>query len=359
MPEINEEELKRHISGGSFSPVYVVAGEEKLLVKRLAKRLIQKAAGEAFPEFNRREFGSQVPVDDLADAVEALPFFAEHKCVSVSDFNVEERNETELSKLYQLLEDPPEGNTLVFWFPTLDFDGKKSAKWKKFLKQAGAKGDLLFCGRKSDQELRKLLIREAEKAGCVLSRDNAGKIIDHAGRDLTLLLGEINKLCSYALGLKEARGEEGEARITRDMIEELVAKTVETTAFLLANALTAGNYERAYRLLDELFYQNVEPIAILGALAASYVDMYRVRAALESGKPGSAPAEYGEYRGKEFRLQKAERSAKGVPQAVLRESVVLLLEADMTLKSSRLDPRVVLDQLIAKLLLSSERRKRA
>ncbi len=67
------------------------------------------------------------------------------------------------------------------------------------------------------------------------------------------------------------------------MVEELVPKSTETTVFLLAGALVAGDYEKAYTLLDVLFYQREEPIAILGALATSYVDMYRVRAALESG----------------------------------------------------------------------------
>ena len=38
---------------------------------------------------------------------------------------------------------------------------------------------------------------------------------------------------------------------------------------------------------------------------------------------------------------------------MLRESIHLLVEADLALKSSRLDQRVVLDELIAKLLLAA------
>lgn len=46
-----------------------------------------------------------------------------------------------------------------------------------------------------------------------------------------------------------------------------------------------------------------------------------------------------------------------MPQQVLRESLHLLLEADMALKGSRLEPRIILDELIAKLLLAARRER--
>lgn len=183
-----------------------------------------------------------------------------------------------------------------------------------------------------------------------LPRQAAQKLLDYAGQDLTTLQNEVEKLCAYALG-------QGQGEITLAMIEELVAKSTETTVFLLSGALVAGNYEKAYTLLDALFYQREEPIAILGALATSYVDMVRVRAALENGGTYGDAAQYGDYKGKDFRLKKAQQNVRGVPQQVLRESLHLLLEADMALKGSRLEPRIILDELIAKLLLAARRER--
>ncbi len=354
MPEIDEAQLKKQLAAGELSGLYVVAGQEKYLVKRYAQRLIQKAGGEVFPEFNSNEFGGGASVDSIADAAQALPFFAERKCVSVADFNIEEKDGAELQKLYELLELSPDTTTLVFWYPTLDFDGKKSAKWRKFLKQAQERGNILLCGRRSGPELEKLLLREAEKAGCALSRRNAGRILEYAGQDVTQLLHEMEKLCAFALGSGEKNAP---PEITEQMIEDLVPKTTETTVFLMANALLAGNYEKAYGLLDALFYQNEEPIAILGALSSSYVDMYRVRTALESGKTYGAAGEYGDYKGKEFRLRNAERGVKAMKPETLRQSLELLLDADMALKGSRLDGRIVLEELIAKLLLAAKGEK--
>lgn len=352
MPEIAETELKKQLAAGQMYSVYIIAGEEKYLVKRSAARLIKKAGGESFTEFNLNEFTNDSNIDSIADAAQALPFFAEHKCVSVADFNIEEKDSTEIDKLYELLELVPETTSLVFHYPTLDFDTKKSAKWRKFLKTVQDSGAVVMCGRRSVQELNKLLVREAEKCGCAISRQNADRIIEYAGQDVTRLLNEIEKLCAFALG--NGKTVEAPAKITAEMIETLVPKTTETTVFLMSNALVAGNYEKAYRLLDTLFYQNEEPIAILGALSSAYVDMYRVKTALESGKQSSGAVEYGEYKGKEFRLRNAEKNAKNLRTDALRASLYLLLEADMALKGSRLNGRTVLEELIAKLLLAAK-----
>ena len=349
MPSIDENQLRKQIAAGDLGGLFVVAGEEKYLVRRLARQLIKKAGGEAFPEFNCQEFTNDSPVESVADAAQALPFFAQRKCVAVADFDVEAKPAQELEKLYELWELSPESTALVFWYPTLEFDGKKSAKWKKFLKNAESQGTVVHCGRRSVSELQRMLVREAEKNGCSLSRQNAARIVEYAGQDITALRQEVEKLCAFALG----SGGEAPGEITGEMVESLVPKTTETTVFLMANALTAGEYERAYRLLEQLFYQNEEPLSILGALSASYVDMARVRAALESGGAAQDAARYGDYKGREFRLRNAQRSARSLSQGALRKSLHLLLEADLALKGSRLDGRIVLDELVAKLLLAA------
>lgn len=350
MPTVEESALRKQMAAGELSGLFVVAGEEKYMVGRLSKQLIKKAAGGTFPEFNNQAFTNESSLDAIGDASQALPFFAERKCVSVSDFDVESKSADELNKLYELWELCPETTVLVFWYPTLDFDGKRSSKWKKFLKQAEERGAVVLCGRRSRTELLRFLGREAEKSGCVLPRPSGERLLDYAGEDLTALKSEMDKLCAYAL----ATGQGQPPEITREMVEDMVPKSTETTVFLLANALVAGDYEKAYGLLDVLFYQNEEPIAILGALGASYVDMYRVRAALESGHPYQDAAQYGDYKGRDFRLRNAQKNVRSISQGVLRQSLHLLLEADLALKGSRLEARIILDELIAKLLLAAQ-----
>ena len=137
----------------------------------------------------------------------------------------------------------------------------------------------------------------------------------------------------------------------------MVTKNLETTVFLLSKALVAGNYEKAYELLDLLFGQNEEPVSILAVLSSAYVDMYRVRAALQSGQPVFELAKTFDYKGKEFRLRNAERDGAGMSTEMLRESLDALLQTDVALKSTRTDNRLWMEELIARLLLISQKER--
>ena len=122
----------------------------------------------------------------------------------------------------------------------------------------------------------------------------------------------------------------------------------------MGDALMAGRYEDAFLYLDTLLSQNEEPVVILSTLASAYIDMYRVQTALESGMTAPDAALFGEYKGREFRLRNAARNLRGMQSGVLQESLNLLLDADIALKSSRLSARIVLEELIARLLLTAK-----
>lgn len=346
MPEITEAQLRERFSKEDFAGIYFLYGEEKVLIKREIQRLLKKMNIAAFPEFNQNELPHTATVDQIADAALALPFFAERKCVTVRDLDVEALDSGALKKLDELLESVPETTALVFYYPTLDFDPKKNAKWRSFLRSVEKNGFSVCYSRRSDSDLEKYLCRQAEKMGCTLSRRLAGKIVRDTGNDLNTLLNELQKLCAFV----------GSGEITDEQVDKIVTKNLETTVFLLSNALVRGNYEKAYGLLDLLLQQGEKPISILSVLSNAYIDMYRVRAAVESGRNTTAPMEYGDYKGRDFRLRSAANDMRDLSLETLRECLDLLLDADLTMKlSAQSADRITLETLFAKLLLLSHR----
>ncbi|MEG1427722.1 MAG: DNA polymerase III subunit delta [Oscillospiraceae bacterium] len=344
MPAMETGGFRRHVESGEFSAVYFLYGAEKYLLKRACNKLVKKAKGESFPEFNFNEFSSESGVDAIADAALSLPFMAERKCVMVSDLNIEQKSQSELNKLTELLESLSPSTVLIFSLPTVLVDFKKSTKWRNFLKAIEKAGTAVEFKPLETGELVKFLLTEAEKQGSHLTKQLAVKIVEYAGNDLTNLSNEIKKLAAFAR----------DREITGEDVEELVTKNLETTVFILAKSMISGNYARAYELLDILFYSGERAVPILSVLSASFVDMYRVRAALQSGKTCLAPAEYENYKGREFRLRNAERDIRGVSTSRLRQFLQLLLETDLLLKSSRLSEKVVLEEMVAKFLVLSK-----
>ena len=350
MPEITETELKAQIRKMEFSNFYFLYGDEKYMVKYYSDKLISAAGGNTFEAFNSQRFdGDTADVDGIAAAVEAIPLMAGRKCVAVSDFNAAAVRAKEAGKLEELLGEIPETTVLLFSFPTLSFDPKKDAKWKKFIVRANAAGCTVNVKKRTADQLAKTLCSGAEKRGCVLSRQNAERIIAFCGDDLYTLLGELEKLCAFV----------GTGEIKQDIIDRIVVKNLEASVFDLSKAILSGNYSKAYAILDQLFSQNEEPTAILAVLSSAYLDMYRVRVSVESGLGAAEPAKHFDYARKEFRLRNAERDSKRFSTQMLRQCIGTLLEADIALKGARGDRRIVMEKLIARLLLIAEKGKTA
>lgn len=75
-----------------------------------------------------------------------------------------------------------------------------------------------------------------------MSSANASYLISVSGSDIKTLLNEIQKLSSYADG----------SEITKDMIDRLAVKCLQSKIYDLSNAVVRGNYEKAYSVLDSL-----------------------------------------------------------------------------------------------------------
>ncbi|WOC33093.1 MULTISPECIES: DNA polymerase III subunit delta [Caproicibacterium] len=350
MAHFKEAELKKQMEADTLSGVYFLYGEEKYMVSVWAQRLIRRAAGKEFLDFNLQRFSGEVSADALDDAVQALPFMAPRKCVAVADLSLDGRAPSELKKLAELLGDVPETTVLVLSFAASDPPLKKEKKWKDLFALCQEKGVCVECTRRTQSDLEKLLVAAAKKRGCVLSRTLAARMYRYVGNDLTALLNELEKVCAFT----------GEGEIREDTVDRLVTRNLETRVYDLSKALLAGRYERAYQVLGQLLDQNEEPVRILAVLSGAYVDLYRVRTALQSGESALEPARhFPEYRNREFRLTNAERDTHDLSTQMLRASLEVLLRADLDLKGSRTDSRLILERTLARLLVIAKEEERA
>ena len=344
MPAIEEAVLKKQIRERNFSRVYVLYGEEPYLVTEYAKRIISRVAGGPMEDFNLQYFDGKAPVEEIAEAVEALPLMAEKKCVVVSDYDAEGANAAETAKMKQLLTEPPESCVLLFRQRSVAVDLKKSAKWRNFIKLADQCGNTVAFAQRDASSLAKSLSENASARGYALPADCAKYLIRQCGQDLSTLLGEMEKICAFC-------GEQ--TGITREAIDAVVVKTPETAVYRLANALISGQYSEAFGILDTLFYQREEPVFILGTLSSAYIDLYRAKAALESGTAIPELANIFDYRKLEFRLRNAARDCRKLTMEQLRQSLGWIYKTDIKLKSTRTEPRILLEELLARLLLTA------
>ena len=335
-----EAELKKQLKEG-LAPVYLLFGSETYLKQHYVNQIVKKAAG-GDKSFNLNRFAGAPDMQALYDAASQFPLLNPTKCVLVCDYDVEKASAAELEKLLQIVAEPFDTTVLLFWFDTVEINLKKATKFKKLAAAAEKRGGCVAeLGRKTSAELQRMLCDGAARRGCRMEPTTARYLIETCSDDLQTLLSELEKLCAYG---------EGE-HITREMIDKVAVRKVDVSIYNLAKALTAGKMAEAMRLLDDLFFQRVEPIIILSSLSAPYVDMARAKAAEAAGQRADSIANEFGYYGTAFRLKNASYAAKGMRMAQLRQSLAVLLEADGMLKGSKTPARVALEQTLIRLYM--------
>ncbi|MCI8359858.1 MAG: DNA polymerase III subunit delta [Clostridiales bacterium] len=338
MKPITEAELKKQLKG-ELAPVYLLFGTETYLKQHYVNLLVKKAAGEE-RNFNFNRFDGLPDMQALYDAASQFPLMRPTKCVLVCDYDPEKASAAELEKLLQIVAEPLDTTVLLFWFDTVEVNLKKATKFKKLAVAAEKRGGYAVeLNRRTPAELQRMLCDGASRRGCRMEPTTARYMIENCSDDLQTLLGELEKLCAYGQG----------EHITREMIDKVTVRRVEVSVYNLAKALTAGRIEEAMSLLDDLFFQRVEPIVILSSLSAPYVDMLRAKAAEAAGQRADAIAADFGYYGTAFRLKNASYAAKRLGMDQLRQSLTVLLEADGRLKGSRTPPRTALEQTLIQL----------
>lgn len=341
MAVITESVFNSHIKSRNFKRAYFIYGEEKYLVNYYTNLLTDKILEDNNNSFNLQNFStSGLDIDALNDAVEALPLMAQIKCVRVFDLNIEKESAETIKKLKIIISDLPDTTLLIISLPNLNVDVKRSSKWASFIKFFEKYGEVLNLPIMDKLKLRNQLIKWAENLSCKLTEKNAQLIIDMCGENLLVLKSELEKLCAYKIN----------GEINFDDINRVIVKNFESNVFELTKAIMAKNHKRAFEILNSLFLKKEDPIMVLSVIASNYIDIYRVTVGYQSGNNIYDIAEVFDYKRKIFRLENAQKYSKNISIVTLRKSINLLIKTDEQLKSSRLDSKILLEGLIAKLM---------
>ena len=267
------EELRATLQSGGPANVYIFFGEETYLMQQAVEQLRALLVPAGFEEFNyHRLTGKGLTVQELTEAVEAMPMMSQSTFVTVTDMDVFKLDEAQRTALVSLLEDFPEYCTLVFLYRQLPY--KKDGKLKKLTAAIAAHTTEIEFAPQGRQKLQKWVRRRFAAFDKELD-DNA---IDHllftCGSLMDGLVPEINKIAAYAKG----------KRVTVADIDAVADPVLDARIFDMTNAVTARDYDRAATVLAELFRMQTEPIAILAVLGRELRQLYTARLALDGKK---------------------------------------------------------------------------
>lgn len=345
MPCVNDTELAKLIRTGEISSLYYFYGKDIATIEAYTKKLVSKLVKKEDQTYNLHTFnGKELDLSELSDICNALPMFSDRICVTINDLDADELNEEDFKFLCDILSDIPSTTTVIIYITGISLYNKKNvmkAKNKKLITFAGKIGYSCEFAYKKPSELVKIISDRVNKNGSTISKASAEYLASQCLCNLMLINNEIDKLCDYANG-KE---------ITNETIDLLVSKQLDSNAFELAKAAAQFDAKKSMLLLDELYAQQIDSIAILSAISMSFIDLYRARVAKNSGASQADVVSDFNYKSRDFVVKNAFRDCGNIPVERLRKCISILSDADIALKSSRTSPRLIIEQAINSMLI--------
>ncbi|KGR74509.1 DNA polymerase III subunit delta [Ureibacillus sinduriensis] len=258
----------KEIKNGQIAPVYCIYGEETYFIDETIKRIKQGLNTAEEAEVITFDMGES-PVDSVIDEADTFPFFSERKLVIAKNASFlkatekgKEKIDHNLKRLEHWLQQPSEFCVTVFVAPYEKLDERK--KITKIMKE---KSILLHAETPQENDLGTWIRSEVNRFEKSINDEAVNKLVEMVGSNMLQLQIEIEKIALYL-------GEE--KQITVNLVEELVAKTLEHDAFKMLNAYLSNNVPVALQIYHDLLRQKEEPIMLVGLLASNIRTMNNV-----------------------------------------------------------------------------------
>ncbi len=336
----SEQQLKANVNSGNILSTYFIFGEDTYLKKLYVDKIIDKTVDRA-DDFNFIYFEGECSLQQVYDAKEQYPIMSDKKCVLLTDYDFEEASKADFQRLVLLLSEPNETTVFIYWCNNINIDQKRSSRFKELLQATQLSGGMAAnLNHRTSAELIKVLQSGAKKRGVQFPSGAAEYLIDSCTEDINVLLSELEKLCAYAKG----------GTITRDIIDSVCVKSIDASVYSLTGEIIALNAASALKLLDNLYSMRVEPIVILYAISSNFIDIYRAMSGANAGMSINYLAEEFDYKNRKFVLEMASREAGKFTGASIKFCLNALVDADRRLKSFAVNDRVVLEELIIRLI---------
>ena len=351
MPYIDAKKVETQLKKGELQNLYYIYGADVSGVEKLTKKIIKAAVGDNEEFALNRIAGKNLDPSELRDISELMPMMSEYNCILVNDYNCEEQREEVTKQVIDTLKNVPSQTVMIFNITGFEvktkYDRKAggrviSDKNKKIADIISKSGAVVEFALKTPQELAKEIAASVSARGGAISIDNARLIAEICLSDPLTIKNEIDKLCAYADGRE----------ITSEIIGSMVHHQSDVNVFKLADAVAAFDRRKAFEALDDLMQDKDNRGSVLANVTNSFLDLYRVQLARQSGLNAEAVIRDFGYFSRSFIIEKLYRNGQRISIGRLRACIRIIRDTSEQLNSTSGDEKIVLEQMLTKMLMT-------
>jgi DNA polymerase-3 subunit delta len=310
-------QLDAHLASG-LKPVYLVSGDEPLLVDETVERLRRAARDAGCDERQTHLVERGFDWNTLRAGMDNLSLFASRQLVELR-LPTGKPGDAGGRALAEIAEQPPDDKVFVVITPKLPAATAKS-RW--VTKLAGAGAWIAVYAPRPD-ELPRWLAGRLRQSGLKCEPDALALLASRIEGNLLAAKQEIDKLVLLA----------DDGRVDLATVRAAVGDGARYDVFQLADAALAGDSRRAVHVLQHLEQEAVAPTLVLWSLVREISAVAEVAAGIAGGgSPARAAAAAGVWRSREQLVLTAVRRLRAGGAEALLDAAAL---ADRQVKGAR------------------------
>jgi len=350
-------EIEAAVAGtGKLRPGYVLAGDEIFLLDRCRAAVLKAFVPPDLRDFCLSDFDlTSTSIFEVLDRAQTPSLMAPFQVIfvrNVRQLYTRGAKKDEFAALDRYFKSPNPQAMLLFIADFLripadtrrmDLDDKN--RFERLTETLGAHCGMVELARVSEEDAMRWATAKAQESGLRLEADAARELVDALGADMMLVSSELEKLLLYTSG----RG-----RITLGDVETMVLSAKQRTLYELTDAISARDRVRALALLQGLLNSSDAgedaAIGLLYMLARTFRQMLVILEKNVRDSRAIWQALWQGFRMPPFAADDLIRQARRFKsRRGLTRALRLIARADLELRSSPPDKRLVLERLVYEL----------
>ena len=341
---------------GQLRPGYVLAGDEIFLLDRCRAAVLKGFVPPDLRDYCLSEFDlAGTSIFEILDCAQTPSLMAPFQAIfvrNVKQLYTRGAKKDEFAALDRYFRSPNPQAVLIFVADFLripsdirrmEMDDKN--RFERLSETLGQHCGMVELARVNEEDAMRWTVAAAEEGGARIDPDAARELVDSLGADMMLISSELEKLLLYT---------QGKGRITLGDVETMVLGAKQRTLYGLTDAISARDRVRALALLHGLLNSSDagEDAAIghLYMLAKTFRQMLVILEKNVRDSRAIWQALWQGFRMPPFAADDLIRQARRYKsRRDLTRALRLVARADLELRSSPPDKRLVLERLVYEL----------
>ncbi len=246
--------------------VYLIYSNDYFLIKKEIDKLIKDVKDVVKYDL------SVCKINDLLDDASCPSIFGDKKVLIGENAYFLTTNKTnvnhDLEYFERYLEAQNHDNVIILTILEDKLDERK-----KIVKKLKQYANVIY--KDIPSNIPSFVINEFKSFGYDIDYETANYFVDYVGKNVDVIISEINKMVVY---------KQNDKKITKENILEISSKAFNDNIFELCDGIINKNYEKTFNSYNDLMALKEEPIKIIALLASQFTLIYQCKLLLNDGK---------------------------------------------------------------------------